>query len=234
MVGACASFFERMLWYHVGAEVGKGDKKCPSPLHVHERACSWGFGRGWKGGNFVWETECGGGERGARGMEWGGAFGGGGRGRPRSQVILVQGCGIGRGVRRVRARGLQRGQGWCRPGCPISVNLGLLHPRIRGTEHHGRPTKTRVHGHDPRPREDSLFRVFRVFRGSNPWPPSSTSHGFPSPTRGGTPPPQPRMQFVNGSVFVEPRNTRNTRKPGPTSPRQGMPHRAFRVRTFQG
>ncbi len=117
----------------------------------------------------------------------------GGRGRPRSQVILVQGCGIGRGVRRVRARGLQRGQGWCRPGCPISVNLGLLHPRIRGTEHHGRPTKTRVHGHDPRPREDSLFRVFRVFRGSNPWLPSSTSHGFPSPTRGSTRPPRPRM-----------------------------------------
>ena len=216
--------------------MGRVTKNVPPPSTCMKRPVHGGLGGGGRVGILFGRRRAGIGERGAGGwgMEWGGAFGGGGRGRPRSQVILVQGCGIGRGVRRVRARGLQRGQGWCRPGCPISVNLGLLHPRIRGTEHHGRPTKTRVHGHDPRPREDSLFRVFRVFRGSNPWPPSSTSHGFPSPTRGGTPPPQPRMQFVNGSVFVEPRNTRDTRKPGATRARQGMPHRAFRVRTFQG
>ena len=119
----------------------------------------------------------------------------------------------------------------------ISVNLDLLHLPVRGTEHHGRPAKTRVHGHDPRAREDPLFRVFRVFRvfrGSNPSPRSSTSHGSHSPTRGSTPPPRPCMQWVHISAFVEPRNTRNTRKPEATSPRQGMPHRAFRVRTFQG
>jgi hypothetical protein len=116
----------------------------------------------------------------------------------------------------------------------ISVNLDLLHLPVRGTEHHGRPAMTRVHGHDPRAREDPLFRVFRVFRGSNPSPRSSTSHGSHAPTRGSTPPPRPCMQWVHSPAFVEPRNTRNTRKPKATSPRQGMPHRAFRVRPFQG
>ena len=64
----------------------------------------------------------------------------------------------------------------------IRVNLALLHLPVRGTEHHGRPAKTRVHEDDPRAREDLLFRVFRVFRGSNPSPRSSTSHGFHAPT----------------------------------------------------
>jgi hypothetical protein len=98
----------------------------------------------------------------------------------------------------------------------------------------GGPRRPQAHRHKPRVQEGLLFRVFRVFRGSNPPPRSSTSHGSHSPTRGSTPPPRPCMPWVHSSAFVEPRNTRNTRKPEATSPRQGMPHRAFRVRTFQG
>ena len=45
----------------------------------------------------------------------------------------------------------------------IRVNLALLHLPVRGTEHHGRPAMTRVHGRDPRAREGPLFVYFVYF-----------------------------------------------------------------------